>query len=96
MINLPTSRSWSIEIPGMAAALRPRAMKGFGGFVVSAIGFDKMSDQYSDKEATRRMEDALRRALSTPHKPNKDFVGKPLKKSGPKAPTKAGASRDRS
>jgi hypothetical protein len=54
-------------------------------------------DQYSDEEATRRMEDALRRALNMPHKTNKDFVGKsPKKKSAPKAPKSRGASRARS
>jgi hypothetical protein len=36
-------------------------------------------DQLSDKEATKRMEDAIRRALSTPHKPNQAFVGKKAK-----------------
>lgn len=34
------------------------------------------NDEYGDKEATKRMEDALRRALNTPHKPNQAFVGK--------------------
>jgi hypothetical protein len=33
-------------------------------------------DQYSDKEATQRMEDALRRALNTPPKPHSELVGK--------------------
>ena len=33
-------------------------------------------DQYSPEETQRRMENAIRRALNTPHKPNKDFVGK--------------------
>jgi hypothetical protein len=46
----------------------------------------KQQDQYSDKEATKRMEDALRRALNTPHKPNKDFVG-----AKPKPPAKKSA-----
>jgi hypothetical protein len=30
---------------------------------------------YNDHEATKRMEDGLRRALSTPHKPNADYIG---------------------
>lgn len=30
----------------------------------------EMNDQLSDDEATRRMNDAVRRALSTPHKPH--------------------------
>ncbi len=32
--------------------------------------------QYSDQEAARRMDDALRRALSTPHKPHKEMKRK--------------------
>jgi hypothetical protein len=61
-------------------------------------------EEYSDSEATKRMEDALRRALNTPHKPNEKFVGKTLKPkkrkartaSAPKAPKSSGASRARS
>jgi hypothetical protein len=34
------------------------------------------SDQYTAAETKRRMEDALRRALTTPHKPNAKFKGK--------------------
>jgi hypothetical protein len=33
-------------------------------------------DQYSDEEAERRATDALRRALTTPHKPQSKLVGK--------------------
>jgi hypothetical protein len=33
-------------------------------------------DQYSDEEIARRRDDAIRRALNTPHKPLKEFVGK--------------------
>jgi hypothetical protein len=33
-------------------------------------------DSYSDKEAERRATDALRRALTTPYKPQSDMVGK--------------------
>jgi hypothetical protein len=36
-------------------------------------------DEYSDKETKQRMDDGLRRALSTPHKPNQAFVGKKAK-----------------
>jgi hypothetical protein len=36
-------------------------------------------DQFSDRETKRRMNDALRRALSTPHKPNQAFVGRKAK-----------------
>lgn len=37
---------------------------------------NKSGDEYSDAEATRRMEAGLRRALSTPHKPLEKFKGK--------------------
>jgi hypothetical protein len=33
-------------------------------------------DSYSDKETERRATDALRRALTTPYKPQADMVGK--------------------
>jgi hypothetical protein len=33
-------------------------------------------DQYSDEEAERRATEALRRSLTTPHKPQKELVGK--------------------
>ena len=33
-------------------------------------------DQYSDKEATKRMENAIRRALSTPPKPHSEVTAK--------------------
>lgn len=36
----------------------------------------KSSDEYGDEEATRRMNEALRRALTTPPKPQKEMVGK--------------------
>ena len=45
---------------------------------------ENFGDQYSDKEATRRMDDAVRRALNTPPKPHKELVGK----SGKKKPRK--------
>jgi len=41
-------------------------------------------DQYSDKEATQRMDDALRRALNTPRKTHKDIIGKKGKSPKPK------------
>ena len=31
------------------------------------------SDSYSEKETKKRMEDALRRALTTPHKPHSEM-----------------------
>jgi hypothetical protein len=33
------------------------------------MGRKELDEQYSDEEATRRMNDALRRALNTPPKP---------------------------
>ena len=42
-------------------------------------GTDKDTDQYSDSEATRRMNAAVRRALATPHKPHEP-LGKRKKK----------------
>ena len=36
----------------------------------------KSSDEYGDEEATRCMNQALRRALTTPPKPQKEMVGK--------------------
>ena len=33
-------------------------------------------DSYSDKEAERRATNALRRALTTPYKPQSDMIGK--------------------
>jgi hypothetical protein len=38
-----------------------------------------LEDTYSDAETKQRMELGLRRALSTPHKPNAKFVGKSVK-----------------
>jgi hypothetical protein len=37
---------------------------------------EKRSDEYSDEEAERRFHEAIRRAVTTPHKPQEDFVGK--------------------
>jgi hypothetical protein len=34
------------------------------------------SNEYSDEEAARRATDALRRALTTPYKPQRELVGK--------------------
>jgi hypothetical protein len=46
----------------------------------------KKDDQYSDEEATRRMNEALRRALTSPPKPHKDMkLGKRKAKAGAKA-----------
>lgn len=56
----------------------------------------KQTDQYSDAEAERRATNALRRALNTPYRPQRDMVGKtgqvskakpkrkPTKKTNPK------------
>ena len=47
-------------------------------------------DQYTPEETARRRDDAIRRALNTPPKPNGAYVGKERakdepKKDGPKA-----------
>jgi len=42
-------------------------------------------EQYSDNEAERRATDALRRALTTPYKPQSDMVGKVGRSLKPKA-----------
>jgi hypothetical protein len=36
-------------------------------------------DKFGEEETKERMEKGLRRALSTPHKPNSKFVGKSVK-----------------
>ncbi len=33
-------------------------------------------DEFSNQEIVRRRDDAIRRALNTPPKPNKEYVGK--------------------
>lgn len=35
--------------------------------------------QFSERETQKRMEDAIRRALNTPHRPNKVIAGKKAK-----------------
>jgi hypothetical protein len=50
----------------------------------------KRSDEsYSDKEAERRATDALRRALSTPYKPQSEMKVGPAKKAKAKKVRKA-------
>lgn len=44
----------------------------------------KSADEYSDKETKRRANEALRRALMTPYKPQKEMIGKAGKKRKPK------------
>jgi hypothetical protein len=47
---------------------------------------EKDTDQFSDEEATRRTNDALRRALTSPPKPHKEMkIGKRKAKVGAKA-----------
>ena len=41
------------------------------------MGNAKQPDEYTDEEATRRMNEALKRALSTPHKPHDAPAVKP-------------------
>lgn len=40
------------------------------------MGGTGSGDEYTDEEAERRATEAIRRALKTPHKPLRDFVGK--------------------
>jgi hypothetical protein len=47
------------------------------------------ADKYSDKETERRMEDAIRRAQKTPHKPHAKLAAKPAPKGKRKVATKA-------
>jgi hypothetical protein len=50
------------------------------------MGSKPSNDQYSDEEATRRTNDALRRALSTPPKPHSEMkISKRNAKAGAKA-----------
>jgi hypothetical protein len=42
------------------------------------------NDQYGEQETRKRMEDALRRALTTPHKLNQAFVDKRAKRDSAK------------
>jgi hypothetical protein len=41
-------------------------------------------DEYSEKQTEKRMTDAVRRALETPHKPQKEISGKQQKSPGRK------------
>jgi hypothetical protein len=51
----------------------------------------KIEDAYSDEEATRRMNEALRRALTSPPKPHSAMkVGKRKAKASTKATKKPG------
>jgi hypothetical protein len=50
----------------------------------------KPSETYSDAEATQRMNEAVRRALNTPHKPHAPLKAKPKPE-----PAKAATKRAR-
>jgi hypothetical protein len=50
---------------------------------------EKSPETLDNIEITRRMEDGLRRALSTPHKPTKKLVGKSLKGGAKPKPSKS-------
>ena len=60
-----------------------------------------LGDDYSDDEAERRATEALRRALTTPYKPQRELIGKKKRveskarkerpKTAPKAPEGSGA-----
>jgi hypothetical protein len=55
----------------------------------------KQEELYSDEEATRRMNEALRRALTTPPKPHAEMkVGKPKPKAKA-SPTKQIRKREK-
>jgi hypothetical protein len=52
-----------------------------------------LADEFSEEEAERRATDALRRALTTPYKPQRELVGKKRRvlsrgKRGPKSAPK--------
>jgi hypothetical protein len=59
-------------------------------FGMGAKKGDQESDEYSDEETARRRDEAIRRALNTPPKPQKEIAGK----SG-RPPRKRSASRSR-
>jgi hypothetical protein len=44
--------------------------------MMDAMTENSRDDTYSDEEADRRATEALRRSLTTPHKPQKEMVGK--------------------
>jgi len=48
----------------------------------------KVDNEYPPDEAERRATDALRRALTTPYKPQREMVGKVGRSSKPKRKTK--------
>ena len=43
---------------------------------MTALSKDQDNEDYSDEEAERRATEALRRALTSPPKPQKEMVGK--------------------
>jgi hypothetical protein len=52
---------------------------GLWAFAVSGYPFamsDKHDDQYTPEETARRRDEAIRRALNTPPKPQSEIVGK--------------------
>lgn len=52
-------------------------------------------EQYSDEEAARRATEALRRSLATPHKTQKEMVGKVGRAKAPRATKPKSAPKDR-
>jgi hypothetical protein len=67
-----------------------------GAGIGAADAVKSMNDQYSDEEATRRTNEALRRALTSPPKPHKEMkINKRKAKVGEKASPK-GQKNERS
>src|SRR6185437_15535220 len=66
--------------------LRSRRL-GFGFPLDIFAPMAKDTDQYSERETQKRMDDALRRALTTPHKPHSELKAKKAK--SPKRPGRA-------
>jgi hypothetical protein len=70
-------------ITGHGTAEAPNALSGrlqifalwFFGHMMVSMTAKQPAHEYTPAETDQRMEDALRRALNTPHKPNQAFVG---------------------
>lgn len=56
------------------------------------MGAKRTTDELSDMEAEQRATDALRRALTTPYKPQRELVGK-TGRSSPRKPKSAAVKK---